>query len=68
VAVKIITPGKKIGTFKIKEITFGIAICYELRFPEIFRKLSNLGAEVFIISAAFPVETGRNYWNVLLRV
>ena len=64
---KIITPGQEVTVFKIKDITFGIATCYDLRFPEIFRKLLNLGAEVFLLPAAFHLETGRDHWEVLLR-
>ena len=62
-----ITPGNEVKVFKIKDITFGIAICYDLRFPEIFRNLSSLGAEVILLPSAFHLETGRDHWEVLLR-
>ncbi len=45
----------------------GLAICYDLRFPELFRILSAQGAQVFVIPAAFTVPTGRAHWEVLLR-
>lgn len=45
----------------------GLAICYDMRFPELFRQLSAAGAEVFIVPAAFTVPTGRAHWEVLLR-
>lgn len=45
----------------------GLAICYDMRFPELFRLLSLQGAQVFAIPAAFTVPTGRAHWDVLLR-
>jgi deaminated glutathione amidase len=45
----------------------GMAICYDVRFPELFRQLSMLGAEVFVLPSAFTVPTGRAHWDVLLR-
>jgi len=62
-----ISAGNDVSTFAIDEIVFGLAICYDLRFPELFRKLSYLGASVFIVPSAFHLETGRDHWEVLLR-
>ena len=45
----------------------GLAICYDIRFPELFRQMSAQGAEVFVVPAAFTVPTGRAHWEVLLR-
>lgn len=45
----------------------GITICYDLRFPELFRAEALLGAEVFVNVAAFLEETGRAHWMPLLR-
>jgi len=45
----------------------GLAICYDMRFPELFRLLVSQGAQVFAIPAAFTVPTGRAHWDVLLR-
>lgn len=45
----------------------GIAICYDLRFPELFREMSEQGAEIVAISAAFTETTGKAHWEVLLR-
>lgn len=42
-------------------------ICYDLRFPEIFRILRIEGAEVILIPAAFMVKTGQAHWEILLR-
>ncbi|HCT99831.1 MAG TPA: acyltransferase [Methylococcaceae bacterium] len=45
----------------------GIAVCYDLRFPEFFRKMSEQGAEVIIVPSAFTAETGAAHWELLLR-
>ena len=45
----------------------GQATCYDLRFPELFRALSERGAELVLIPAAFTHVTGRDHWEVLLR-
>ena len=45
----------------------GLAVCYDLRFPELFRQLLGLGAEWFCLPSAFTAPTGRAHWEVLLR-
>ena len=45
----------------------GLSVCYDLRFPEFFRYLVDLGAEILITPAAFTAETGAAHWEVLLR-
>jgi len=45
----------------------GLAICYDLRFPELFSRLAEAGAETMALPAAFTVPTGRAHWEVLLR-
>jgi predicted amidohydrolase len=45
----------------------GLAVCYDLRFPELFRRLSDEGAEIFAIPSAFTAITGRAHWEVLVR-
>lgn len=45
----------------------GIAICYDLRFPELFRQLVLQGAEIIVLPAAFTAITGKAHWEVLLR-
>ncbi|HVU86399.1 MAG TPA: carbon-nitrogen hydrolase family protein [Pirellulales bacterium] len=47
--------------------TIGQAICYDLRFPELFRELVDLGSAIFCIPAAFTLATGRDHWEILLR-
>jgi nitrilase len=46
---------------------FGLTICYDLRFPELFLALRRQGAEVMFVPSAFTAETGRDHWEVLLR-
>lgn len=45
----------------------GLTICYDLRFPALFERLSEAGAEVISVPAAFTVPTGRAHWQVLMR-
>ena len=45
----------------------GLSICYDLRFPELYRLLSAAGAEVLFVPAAFTVRTGMAHWHLLLR-
>jgi predicted amidohydrolase len=45
----------------------GLSICFDLRFPELYRALVDRGAEVIAIPAAFTVPTGEAHWHVLLR-
>ena len=51
-----------LGDFKI-----GLSICFDLRFPELFRKYSSQGANVLSISSAFTVPTGKAHWHTLVR-
>jgi predicted amidohydrolase len=62
-----ITPGSEIVTFSIGSITFGMATCYDLRFPELFRVLAARGAQVVLLPAAFTMMTGKDHWELLLR-
>lgn len=45
----------------------GLTICYDLRFPDLYRALSDAGARILTVPAAFTVPTGRAHWHVLLR-
>lgn len=45
----------------------GLSICYDLRFPEHYRALVDMGAEVLAVPSAFLAVTGRDHWHVLLR-
>ena len=45
----------------------GLAVCYDVRFPELFRRLLSMGAEWFCLPSAFTAPTGRAHWETLLR-
>jgi deaminated glutathione amidase len=45
----------------------GLSVCYDVRFPELYRHLSRQGAEVMFIPAAFTAFTGKDHWQVLLQ-
>jgi predicted amidohydrolase len=45
----------------------GISICYDVRFPELYRHLSAKGADILFIPAAFTAFTGKDHWQVLLQ-
>jgi predicted amidohydrolase len=45
----------------------GMSVCYDLRFPELFRTMFNHGAEIFVIPSAFTVPTGEAHWELLAR-
>lgn len=45
----------------------GLAVCYDIRFPELFRRMVNQGAEVFALPAAFTMKTGEAHWELLAR-
>ncbi len=59
--------GKKIKLTKFKNTKIGLTICYDLRFPNLFRKLSKKGSEVILMPAAFTATTGKDHWEVLVR-
>ena len=59
--------GKKITLSKLKNIKFGFTICYDLRFPNLFRHLAKKDAKLILMPAAFTVPTGRDHWEVLVR-
>ncbi|HUF81860.1 MAG TPA: carbon-nitrogen hydrolase family protein [Burkholderiales bacterium] len=59
--------GDDVVTYETDGVTVGCAICYDLRFPELFRKLVDAGARVIAMPAAFTLQTGKEHWEVLLR-
>jgi predicted amidohydrolase len=62
-----ITPGDEIVLVTIDGVTVGLSICYDLRFPELFRILALRGAEVIVLPAAFTMTTGKDHWEILIR-
>ena len=62
-----IAPGTEIVTAEIAGVTFGLTVCYDLRFPELYRILALRGAQILLVPAGFTLHTGRDHWEVLLR-
>lgn len=62
-----VAAGEEITTLDVDGITVGLAICYDLRFPELFRLLALQGAELIVLPAAFTMTTGKDHWEVLIR-
>ncbi len=62
-----ISPGDDIVTVEVDGVPVGLAICYDVRFPELFRILALRGAEVIVLPAAFTMTTGKDHWEVLIR-
>ncbi len=60
-------PGDEIVTASIADTTLGLSVCYDLRFPELFRILAVRGARLLTVPSAFTLATGRDHWEVLLR-
>jgi len=63
----VIEPGDEAVVVDTPFGRLGLAICYDLRFPELFRKLLDQGAHLFAVPSAFTVHTGRAHWEVLVR-
>ena len=62
-----VAPGEEVVTVDIDGVRVGLSICYDLRFPELYRRLAIAGAQVLLVPAAFTAHTGRDHWEVLLR-
>lgn len=60
------TPGEELITFKLDGIKCGVVICYDIRFPEIVRKLALAEIDILFVSAAWPLERIL-HWDTLLR-
>ncbi len=61
-------PGAELVLLDIGGAKVGLSICYDLRFPELYRQLvKDLGAEVLLVPAAFTAHTGAAHWHLLLR-
>lgn len=59
--------GSRIVTADIEGVTAGLSICYDVRFPELYRVLTLEGARLLFVPAAFALYTGRDHWELLLR-
>jgi predicted amidohydrolase len=62
-----IAPGSEIVAAKAGAATLGLSVCYDVRFPELYRLLALRGAEILAVPAAFTLQTGKDHWEILLR-
>jgi deaminated glutathione amidase len=59
--------GHELVSAQVDGVTVGLTICYDLRFPELYRALALRGARIMLVPSAFTEATGRDHWEVLLR-
>ena len=63
-----VAPGTAPATFQVEGTTFGLATCYDIRFPELFRKLAGDGADIVLVPTSWGAGEGkREQWEVLVR-
>jgi predicted amidohydrolase len=62
-----VTAGDRAVVADIEGVGLGLSICYDLRFPELYRALALAGAAALAVPAVFTERTGRDHWEVLLR-
>src|SRR5205823_3607413 len=64
---KMVAPGDRPVCVDTPAGRLGLSVCYDLRFPELYRRLAADGARLVVVPAAFTLHTGRDHWHVLLR-
>jgi nitrilase len=62
-----VAPGREPAVVDTPAGKLGLSVCYDMRFPELFRRLSAAGAQIFSVPSAFTAPTGRAHWETLLR-
>jgi predicted amidohydrolase len=62
-----VAPGQDVVVADTPFGGIGLSVCYDLRFPELYRAQSARGARILLVPSAFARETGRDHWEVLLR-
>ena len=62
-----VKPGDTIVTAGTELGVFGLSVCYDVRFPELYRLMALRGAQVIFVPASFTMPTGKDHWEVLLR-
>ena len=61
------SPGDDPVVAEVDGVKVGLSVCYDLRFPELYRTLALAGAEILTVPSNFTERTGRDHWEVLLR-
>jgi len=64
---QVIAPGNESVVVDVDGFRLGLSICYDLRFPELYRRLVADGAELLLVPAAFTATTGKAHWHSLLQ-
>ena len=64
---EVVEAGNKVVSVNLLGIKMGLSVCYDLRFPELYRILALTGADIIFVPAAFTVPTGKDHWEILLR-
>jgi len=62
-----IAAGEEVVVASTPACVVGLSICYDLRFPELYREMTSRGAQLLTVPSAFTVRTGRDHWETLLR-
>jgi predicted amidohydrolase len=62
-----VSPGSEPVVVETTQCRLGLSICYDVRFPELYRELGKMGAQVMVVPAAFTMHTGKDHWHALLR-
>ncbi len=61
------TAGNELKSFSIDNVMYGHSICYDLRFPKLYRSLAKMGSKAIVIPSAFTYSTGRAHWHTLIK-
>ncbi len=62
-----VKPGENVVVYDLDGFKVGCAICYDIRFAELYLELEKAGADVIVLPAAFTLQTGKDHWEVLAR-
>lgn len=62
-----VVPGHEVVVVDLPFARIGISICYDIRFPELYRQMLSHGVDIIVISAAFTDKTGKAHWEILTR-
>lgn len=62
-----VAPGDQAVVFSDREVAIGLSVCFDLRFPELYRALATRGATILAVPSAFNAVTGAAHWDVLVR-
>jgi predicted amidohydrolase len=62
-----VAPGSRLAVIDTPAGRLGLSVCYDVRFPELYRQLSAAGAQLLVVPSAFTSPTGRAHWETLLR-